>query len=145
MQHRGELVAAQETAICISASSPASWCAPSSVWRPRSWVCSTVCTCLVRTGSCVADVLHADPLHMQAVESVKRGRTPQEAAEAAVARIVHFYATYVGALVVADPQGNIGAACHGWTFQYTMLNNSLPEPLVVDVVPSQSQPSTSTA
>ena len=84
-------------------------------------------------------------LPWQAVEAVKRGQSPQEAAEAVVARIVHFYPTYVGALVVADPLGNIGAACHGWEFQYSMLNGSLPEPLVVDVAPLQSKLGTDSA
>lgn len=82
---------------------------------------------------------------VQAVEALKRGHSPQQAAEGAVARIVSFYPSYVGALVVTDPDGNIGAACHGWQFQYSMLNSSLTEPLVVDVDPLQLPGSVDTA
>ena len=75
---------------------------------------------------------------MQAVEAMGQGRQPQEAAELAVQRIAHFYPAYVGALVVASPEGDIGAACHGWKFQYTLLNASLTEPQVVHVAPLQA-------
>ena len=62
-----------------------------------------------------------------------------------MARIVTFHPSYVGALVVTNPKGGIGAACHGWKFQYTLLNSSLTEPLVVDVDPVQSPGSVDTA
>ena len=69
------------------------------------------------------------------MEALRHGGSPQAAAEAAVQRIVHFYPTYVGALVVANARGDVGAACHGWTFQYSVLNSSLTEPVVIDVEP----------
>ena len=88
---------------------------------------------------CLARMINLQ-LCWQAVEAVGQGKHPQEAADFAVRRIASFYPAYVGALVVASPEGQLGAACHGWRFQYTLLNSSLAtnEPLVVHVAPLQT-------
>jgi N4-(beta-N-acetylglucosaminyl)-L-asparaginase len=55
-----------------------------------------------------------------AVEELRRGAAPREAAEAAVRRVARRVEGYVGAVVVVDRDGNHGAACHGWTFRYAV-------------------------
>ena len=70
---------------------------------------------------------------------MKAGQQPQQAADAAVRRIADFYPCYVGALVVSNAAGEVAAACHGWNFQYSILNSSLAAPLVVHVAPLQTE------
>ncbi|XP_058462933.1 N(4)-(Beta-N-acetylglucosaminyl)-L-asparaginase [Malaya genurostris] len=56
-----------------------------------------------------------------AVEGLRQGLTPQSAGEAALQRIVKYYPSFVGGIVVATAQGEYGAACHGITeFPYSV-------------------------
>ncbi|CAH4036511.1 unnamed protein product [Pieris brassicae] len=48
-----------------------------------------------------------------AVEEMRRGATPTEAATIAVKRIAKFYPNYMGAVVALRMDGEYGAACHG--------------------------------
>ena len=66
---------------------------------------------------------------------MRQGASPQTAAEDAVRRIVQYYPDYVGALFAIDKEGNHAGACHGWTFQYSIQNNSLSKPHIVAVQP----------
>lgn len=66
---------------------------------------------------------------------MRQGASPQAAAEDAVRRIVRYYPKYVGALFAIDKAGNHAGACHGWTFQYSIMNSSLSKPYVVTVHP----------
>jgi N4-(beta-N-acetylglucosaminyl)-L-asparaginase len=61
----------------------------------------------------------------QAVENMRMGMNPQEAAEKAIMRIIsRIGKSYQGALVTLDILGNIGAAAHGWQFSYSYQNAS---------------------
>ncbi|XP_013105413.2 N(4)-(Beta-N-acetylglucosaminyl)-L-asparaginase [Stomoxys calcitrans] len=56
-----------------------------------------------------------------AVESLRNGLTPQEAAAKSMIRIAKFYSSFSGGLVVADKEGNFAAACVGLeNFPYTV-------------------------
>ena len=66
---------------------------------------------------------------------MRQGASPQAAADDAVRRIVKYYPSYVGALFAIDRESDHGGACHGWTFQYSILNSSLSKPHVVTVQP----------
>uniref|UniRef100_W8BPN8 N(4)-(beta-N-acetylglucosaminyl)-L-asparaginase n=1 Tax=Ceratitis capitata TaxID=7213 RepID=W8BPN8_CERCA len=58
-----------------------------------------------------------------AVEGLRAGRTPTEAAEVSMQRIVRHYRDFSGALVVVDRFGNYGAACVGMEkFPYSVVN-----------------------
>ncbi len=57
---------------------------------------------------------------VQVVESMRRGLSPQAAAEDAVRRMVRKYPAYVGAVLAVDRHGRHAAACHGWTFTYAV-------------------------
>lgn len=57
---------------------------------------------------------------MQVVEGMRHGLSPRAAAEAAVRRMVRKRPIYVGALLAVDRMGRHAAACHGWTFTYTV-------------------------
>lgn len=46
-----------------------------------------------------------------AVELLRNGATPQEAAERVIDRIQEFYPKNIAAIVVVDKNGNYGAAC----------------------------------
>uniref|UniRef100_A0A336MN77 N(4)-(beta-N-acetylglucosaminyl)-L-asparaginase n=1 Tax=Culicoides sonorensis TaxID=179676 RepID=A0A336MN77_CULSO len=48
-----------------------------------------------------------------AVELMRQGHTPKEAGKIALSRITKHYSEFMGAIVVADKNGNYGAACHG--------------------------------
>lgn len=69
---------------------------------------------------------------------MRQGASPQAAAEDAVRRIVKYHPNYVGALFAIDKEGNHAGACHGWTFQYSIRNNSLSEPYVITIQPISS-------
>jgi len=76
----------------------------------------------------------------QAVENLRRGMRPQEAAEDAIRRIlkkVGFHSGYTGAVVVVDTEGNFGSASFGWRFSYAYQNESTEGPVVVQVEPIQ--------
>lgn len=60
----------------------------------------------------------------QAVESMRQGKTPQEAADDAISRIVRKYPNFQGALIAANRTGDFAIVCHGWqTFPYTFANS----------------------
>lgn len=48
-----------------------------------------------------------------AVELLRSNMTPQKAGEMALRRIVPHYPDFVGAVIVANVNGDYGAACHG--------------------------------
>lgn len=48
-----------------------------------------------------------------AVELLRNGNSPDVAGQKALMRIAQHYPLFVGAIVVADKDGNYGAACHG--------------------------------
>lgn len=50
-----------------------------------------------------------------AVELLRNGLTPQEAAERVIDRIQEFYPRNFAAIVVVDKNGNFGAACQVFT------------------------------
>lgn len=65
-----------------------------------------------------------------AVEEMKRGATPQEAAQTAVNRMTKFYPKYTVAVIAMDKFGNYGVACHGfrllnYRFPYHVANEKL--------------------
>lgn len=58
-----------------------------------------------------------------AVEELRRGISPKQAATLALNRIVKYY-DFMGGIVVADNKGNYGAACHGMTyFPFRVFND----------------------
>lgn len=57
------------------------------------------------------------------VEQLRLGLKPTEAAEFALRRVIRYYPKFSGAVVVADKNGNYGAACYGIDeFPYTLFN-----------------------
>lgn len=71
----------------------------------------------------------------QAVESLRRGMTPTEAAEDAVLRMVRKYPDVASGLVVVDKNGRHGGAGSGWTFTYAFRGGTMKETEVVTVEP----------
>lgn len=71
----------------------------------------------------------------QAVESLRRGLSPQEAADDAVARMVAKYPKISSGIVVVDSQGQHAGAGSGWTFTYAYRGGSMNETVVVTVPP----------
>lgn len=58
-----------------------------------------------------------------AVEQMRNGKSPVEAAKVAIQRIKKYYSNFFGAIIVANVQGEFGAACSGMkTFSYSMVN-----------------------
>ena len=63
----------------------------------------------------------------QAVESMKNGLSPQEAAMDAISRIARKYPNFEGAIIVANLTGHFGIACAGFDeFPYTFASNDHP-------------------
>ncbi|XP_043461687.1 N(4)-(Beta-N-acetylglucosaminyl)-L-asparaginase-like [Leptopilina heterotoma] len=65
-----------------------------------------------------------------AVEEMKRGATPQEAAQTALDRMTKFYPKHSNALITMDKVGNYAVACHGfrlynYRFPYYVANEKL--------------------
>lgn len=60
----------------------------------------------------------------QAVESMRRGLSPQEAADDAVLRMVRKFPSISAGIVVVDNQGRHGGAGSGWTFTYAYRGGS---------------------
>lgn len=75
----------------------------------------------------------------QAVENLRRGMTPTEAAEDAVARMVRKYPEVSSGIVVVDNKGNHGGAGSGWTFTYAYRGGCMKETKVVSVEPLELQ------
>jgi len=58
-----------------------------------------------------------------AVEAMRRGATPTEAATEVITRIATKYSDFVGAVVTVNKIGEFGAACHGiQTFPFSVAN-----------------------
>jgi len=71
----------------------------------------------------------------QTVENMRSGMPPSEAAEHALRRIIKYYPHFEGALVAANKTGSFGAACYGWTFQYSVMTPQMDKPEIVTVKP----------
>jgi isoaspartyl peptidase/L-asparaginase-like protein (Ntn-hydrolase superfamily) len=64
----------------------------------------------------------------QAVESMKHGWTPQDAANDAIARIAKKYPSFEGAIIVTNLTGHFGIACAGFDeFPYTFADANNPK------------------
>lgn len=65
---------------------------------------------------------------LQAVESMRQGMAPTEAAEDAMNRILELVPHFQGALVTMNSTGSHGAAAVGWVFHYAVAEDSgVPE------------------
>jgi len=73
----------------------------------------------------------------QTVEYMRNGMEPSQAAEHALRRILKYYPQFQGALVAANKTGAFGAACFGWTFQYSVMTSQMSAPQIVTVKPFQ--------
>ncbi|KAI9150216.1 N(4)-(Beta-N-acetylglucosaminyl)-L-asparaginase [Paramyrothecium foliicola] len=71
----------------------------------------------------------------QAVENLRRGMTPTEAAEDAVRRMLRKYPDMASGLVVVNNKGEHGGAGSGWTFTYAYRGGCMKETKVVTVPP----------
>ncbi|EDS30559.1 N(4)-(Beta-N-acetylglucosaminyl)-L-asparaginase [Culex quinquefasciatus] len=70
-----------------------------------------------------------------AVEGLRRGLSPVQAGETALARIALHYPKFVGGIVVASSDGQYGAACHGMDeFPYSVAEGSKETEVVVKKV-----------
>uniref|UniRef100_A0A8D8HZN9 N(4)-(beta-N-acetylglucosaminyl)-L-asparaginase n=1 Tax=Culex pipiens TaxID=7175 RepID=A0A8D8HZN9_CULPI len=70
-----------------------------------------------------------------AVEGLRRGLSPMQAGETALARIAVHYPNFVGGIVVASSDGQYGAACHGMDeFPYSVAEGSKDTEVVVKKV-----------
>lgn len=69
----------------------------------------------------------------QAVENLRNGMTPTEAAEDAVRRMTRKYPDVSSGLVVVDTKGNHGGAASGWTFTYSFRGGKMNETEVVTI------------
>ena len=74
----------------------------------------------------------------QAVENLRLGMKPTEAAEDAVRRMVRKYPEVSSGLVVVDTNGHHGGAASGWTFTYAFRGGSMNETEVVTVEPVEN-------
>ncbi|KAM5341542.1 hypothetical protein ACJ41O_014573 [Fusarium nematophilum] len=71
----------------------------------------------------------------QAVENLRRGMSPTEAAEDAVMRMLRRYPDISSGIVVLNTKGEHGAAGSGWTFTYSYRGGGMKETEVVEVAP----------
>lgn len=71
----------------------------------------------------------------QAVESLRRGFTPQAAADDAVARMLRKYPQVSSGIVVVNNKGEHAGAGSGWTFTYSFRSGAMNETEVVTVTP----------
>lgn len=66
-----------------------------------------------------------------AVEEMRRGATPTEAATTAIRRIAEHYPTFTGAVIAINKDGEYGAACNGITrFQHYIANPELGQAMM---------------
>ncbi|OIW29333.1 hypothetical protein CONLIGDRAFT_320706 [Coniochaeta ligniaria NRRL 30616] len=61
----------------------------------------------------------------QAVENLRRGMTPRQAAEDVVDRMLRKYPAVSSGIVVVDARGNHGGAGSGWTFTYALRGGGM--------------------
>ncbi|KIL90672.1 hypothetical protein FAVG1_06407 [Fusarium avenaceum] len=73
----------------------------------------------------------------QAIENMRNGLSPKEAAEDVVLRMVRKYHDVHSGIVVVDRYGNHGAAGSGWTFTYSYRGGKMKTTKVVKVKPVQ--------
>lgn len=71
----------------------------------------------------------------QAVENLRRGMTPQAAAEDSVKRMLRKYPNVASGIVVVNNKGEHGGAASGWTFTYAFRGANMNETQVVSVQP----------
>jgi N4-(beta-N-acetylglucosaminyl)-L-asparaginase len=71
----------------------------------------------------------------QAVENLRVGMTPRQAAEDVVKRMLRKYPAVSTGIVVVDSSGEHGAAASGWTFTYSIRGGKMNETRVVEVLP----------
>eukprot|EP00455_Lapot_gusevi_P053756 TRINITY_DN8466_c0_g1_i4.p1 TRINITY_DN8466_c0_g1~~TRINITY_DN8466_c0_g1_i4.p1 ORF type:complete len:232 (-),score=37.66 TRINITY_DN8466_c0_g1_i4:69-719(-) len=71
----------------------------------------------------------------QAVESMRLGMSPTQAAQDALRRILKYYPVFQGALVVLNMKGEYGAAATGWVFHYSVRDLSTDHVQVIEVPP----------
>ncbi|KAL1841241.1 hypothetical protein VTJ49DRAFT_7309 [Mycothermus thermophilus] len=71
----------------------------------------------------------------QAVENLRRGMTPTEAAEDAVRRMLRKFPEISSGIVVVNNKGEHGAAGSGWTFTYAFRGGDMNATEVVSVPP----------
>ncbi|KAK6864812.1 asparaginase-domain-containing protein [Apiospora arundinis] len=74
----------------------------------------------------------------QAVESMRRGMAPGEAAEDAVRRMTRRYPDVAAGLVVVNNKGEHAGAASGWTFTYAFRGGDMGATQVVTVPPIDS-------
>jgi len=70
-----------------------------------------------------------------AVQKMKDGESPQNAAVLALRRMLKYESSFTGALFTVNLKGEIGAACYGWVFTYSYINNVTKKVQVVQVQP----------
>ena len=71
----------------------------------------------------------------QVVENMRNGMSPQDASENAMRRMMSFYPTFQGALVAVNMYGQHGGACTGWTFQYSVMDETSTEVQIFTISP----------
>lgn len=71
----------------------------------------------------------------QAVENLRRGMTPREAAEDAVWRMVRKFPGVLSGIVVVSKEGEHAGAGSGWTFSYSYRGGDMKRTEVVTVLP----------
>jgi len=69
-----------------------------------------------------------------AVEEMRRGKSPAEAAEVAVKRVIDHYPYTMGAVIAANKNGEFGAACSGMkNFTFCASNQILGGPNLITI------------
>ncbi|KAK4160851.1 asparaginase-domain-containing protein [Cladorrhinum sp. PSN259] len=71
----------------------------------------------------------------QAVENLRRGMSPKDAAEDAVKRMVRKYPNVSSGLVVVNNRGEHAGAASGWTFTYAFRGGHMESTEVITVPP----------
>ncbi|KAI0839946.1 asparaginase-domain-containing protein [Hypoxylon sp. FL0890] len=71
----------------------------------------------------------------QAVENLRLGMSPKQAAEDAVRRMLRKYPDVQSGIVVVNNKGDHGGAGSGWTFTYAYRGGTMNETAVVSVPP----------
>ncbi|XP_065071993.1 N(4)-(Beta-N-acetylglucosaminyl)-L-asparaginase-like [Rhopilema esculentum] len=73
---------------------------------------------------------------LRAVENMRNGMSPDEAAADALRKIVQYVPKFEGALVAATKDGQYGAASHGWDFfKYCIINPTSGRVEIIPVAP----------
>ncbi|KAK1753194.1 asparaginase-domain-containing protein [Echria macrotheca] len=75
----------------------------------------------------------------QAVENLRRGMSPTEAAEDAVKRMLRKYPRISSGIVVVNAKGEHGGAASGWTFTYAVRGGNMNATEVITVPPVDAE------